>query len=87
MLHEICLKIIYNDKQSSFAELLNKDSSVSIHIRNIQKLVIKMLRFYNGLLPPSINNIFKLRTENPYNLRHISEFPRPVGFLRQCAAD
>ena len=35
MLHERCLRIIYNDKQSSFIELLNKDSSVSIHIKNI----------------------------------------------------
>ena len=42
MLHEICQRIIYNDKQSSFTELLNKDNSVSIHIRNIQRLAIKM---------------------------------------------
>ena len=33
--HERCLRIIYNDKQSSFTELLNKYSYVSIHIRNI----------------------------------------------------
>ena len=46
MLHERCLRIIYKDKQSSFTELLNKDSSVSIHIRNIQKLAIEMFRFY-----------------------------------------
>ena len=38
MLHERCLRIIYNDKQLSFTELLNKDSSVSIHIRNIERL-------------------------------------------------
>ena len=42
-LYERCLRIIYNDKQSSFDELLNKDSSVSIHIRNLQKLAIEML--------------------------------------------
>ena len=51
MLHEGCLRIIYNDKQSSFTELLNKDNSVSIHIRNIQRLAIEMFRFYNGLSP------------------------------------
>ena len=37
MLHERCLRLIYNGQQSSFIELLNKDNSVSIHIRNIQK--------------------------------------------------
>ena len=31
-----------------FTELLNKDSSVSIHIRNIQRLAIGMFRFYNA---------------------------------------
>ena len=38
MLHKICLRINYNHKQLSFTELLNKDNSVSIHIRNIQRL-------------------------------------------------
>ena len=37
-LHETCLKIIYCDKQSSFEELLEKESSVSVHKRNIQIL-------------------------------------------------
>ena len=54
-----CLRIIYNDKQLSFTELLNKDDSISIHIRNIQKLAIEMFWFYNGLSPPLMNNIFK----------------------------
>ena len=39
-LHERCLKIIYNDKQSSFKELLEKGRSVSIHERNAQILAI-----------------------------------------------
>ena len=33
-LHERCLKTTYNDKQSSFNELLEKDGSASIHERN-----------------------------------------------------
>ena len=78
VLHERCLRIIYNDKQSSFIELLNKANSVSIHIRNIQSLAIEMFRFYNGLSPPLISNIFKLKTENSYNLRQVSEFSRPT---------
>ena len=71
MLHERFLRIIYNDKQSSFTELLNKN-------RNIQRLAIEMLRFYNGLSPPLMNNIFKLKAENSYNLRQASEFFRPM---------
>ena len=78
MLHERCLRIIYNDKQSSFTELLNKDNSVSIHIGNIQRLAIEMFRFYNRFSPPLMNNIFKLKAEKSYNLRQVSEFSRPM---------
>ena len=78
MLHERCLRIIYNDKQSSFTELLNKDNSVSIHTRNIQRLAIEMFRFYNGLSPPLMKNIFKLKAKTSYNLRQVSEFSRPM---------
>ena len=33
-----------------------------------------MFRFYNGLPPTLMNNIFKLRAGNPNNLRRISDF-------------
>ena len=69
MLHKRYLRIICNEKQSSFTELLNADNSVSIHIRNIQRLAMKMLSFCNRLSPPLINNIFNLSAESPYNLK------------------
>ena len=78
MLHKRCLGIIYNDKQSSFTELLNKGNSVSIHVRNIERLAIEMFRFYNGLSPILMNNIFMLRAENSYNLKQVSEFSKPM---------
>ena len=56
MIDKRCLKIIYDDKQSSFNELLNKDSSVSIHIRNIQRLAIEMFKFCERLAPPIMDN-------------------------------
>ena len=43
-LHKRCLRIIYNDKQSSFIKLLEKDNSVSIHRRNLQILAIEMFK-------------------------------------------
>ena len=78
MLHERCLRIIYNNKQSSFNELLNKDSSVSIHIRNIKRFTTEMFKFYEGLSPPIVDNVFKLKTENMHNLRQVSKFSRPT---------
>ena len=76
-LYERCLIIIYNDKQSSFIKLLEKDNSVSIHQRNLQILAIEMFKVSNGLSPVLMNDIFKLRGEQTYNLRKLSQFYRP----------
>ena len=37
-LHERCLRIIYKDMVSTFEHLLEKDSSVSIHTRNLRNV-------------------------------------------------
>ena len=57
-----------------FNELLNKDSSVSIYIRNIPTPVIELFKFYTGLSPPIIDNVSKLKTENSHNLRQFFKF-------------
>ena len=46
-LHERCLRIIYNDKRSSFEELLVKDNSVSGRHNNIHTLAIEMYKLPN----------------------------------------
>ena len=75
-LHERCLRTIYNDKQSSFNELLEKDGSVSIHERNLQVLATEMYKISNGLSTPLMKDIFPVN-RNPYNLRQNSQFSRP----------
>ena len=39
-------RLIYDDKQSTFEELLEKENSV--HIRNLQTLAIEMYKIVNG---------------------------------------
>ena len=41
-IHERALRITYNDKSSSYGELLTKDRSVTIHHRNIRALAIEI---------------------------------------------
>ena len=41
-LHECCLEIVYQDKQSLFERLLKKDNSVSIHGINLQFYATEM---------------------------------------------
>ena len=83
-LHERCLRIIYCDKQSSFEELLEKDSSVSIHERNIQILATEMYKVSKGMSPPQITELFTRRDEHPYNLRHNAEFLQPLVNSVRC---
>ena len=77
-LHDRCLRIIYNDKQLPFSEVLEKDGSVSIHMRNIQSLAIEMFLLSRNLSAPIMNDILKQKDNSRYNLRQISEFSRPL---------
>ena len=77
-LHERCLRIIYNDKQSSFKMLLEKNSSASIHDENIQCLATGMYKVSNRLSPPIGSNIFTQKNCHLYNLRLNSQFSRPL---------
>ena len=69
-----CLRMIYNNKQSNFEELLVKDNSVTIHHRNIQHFAIQMYMVANGMSPDKISEIFQLRQNTFYHPRHTSQF-------------
>ena len=44
ILHERCLRTIYNDKQSTFQEVLDKEKSVLRHSRDFEILAIEMFK-------------------------------------------
>ena len=77
-LHECYLRIIYSDKQSSSNALLEKDGSVSIYERNIKILATEMFKVSENLVPPQMQEIFKLKDQSHYNLWHNSRFPRSL---------
>ena len=71
MINRRYLRIIYNDKESSFEQLLRRDNSVSIHHRNIQALAIEIYKIVDGTAPNIIKKLFKLREQSNYYLKHI----------------
>ena len=72
-IHERALRVAYDDNLSSFRDLLIKDKSVTIHVKNLQVLVTEMFKTNLGISPTIINDIFQTRECN-YNLRTKRQF-------------
>ena len=96
-IHEKALRITYNDKSSSYSELLTKDRSITIHHRNIRALKFRNLqnleiyKVIQGISPPLLNEVFVPRQYN-YDLRgsnflerrrvkSVSYGPESISFL------
>ena len=67
-LHERALRLVYDDRQSTYEELLNIGKSVTIHHRNLQVPATELYKVNHGLAPELMNNIFKKRNLT-YNFR------------------
>ena len=50
-IHHRSLRIVYQDKKSSFEELLQKNNSVSVHMKNLQYLATEIFKVKNDLSP------------------------------------
>ena len=74
-IHERAVRITYQDRISTFQELLNKDNSVSIHHINLQALATEMFKIHRGLSPDILREIFVPKI-NLYNLRRNHTFER-----------
>ena len=89
-IHERALRIVFNDKKSSFDELLKKDGSVTIHERNIQTLAIEMYKVYNRMSPQILSEVFPLKESSIYcskfpfktrNVRSVTYGTETLGYL------
>ena len=57
-IHEIALRIAYKGYDSSFNTLLEKDGSVNIHVRSMQKLMIEIFKTKENINRPFMREIF-----------------------------
>ena len=74
-----CLRVVYNDRLSTFEELPNKDNPVSIHHRNLKCLATEMVKVHLGEAPQILQDAFLLTEPSTYNLRFQPEFgTRPI---------
>ena len=71
------LRLIYNDKKSSFKDLLEKGGSVSIHHRDLRTLAVELFKVFKGLSLVIFAEAFPVRQQSQYNMRNYSYFAMP----------
>ena len=76
-LHKRSLRLVYDDRQLIFEELLNIDKAVTIHSRNLQVLATELYKVNHELTPELMNNIFKKRNVT-YNFRKIQRSKQEI---------
>ena len=57
----------------SFEELLDKDSSVTMHQRNLRKLAIEMYKVKHNLSPPPVQELY-VEHVNKYEIREAGKY-------------
>ena len=85
-IQERALRIVYKDYVSTFAQLLEKDSSVSIHIRNLQILATEIFKARNNLSPSIVQIIFRT-IEPAYSLRRDTIFESYRVQTQRCGIE
>ena len=60
--------MLYQDKQSHFEKLLQKDKSVPVHMKNLQYLATEIFKVKNSLSPIIMNKVLNFQENKSYNL-------------------
>ena len=76
-LHERALRIVYDDYNSKFEELLTKDGSSTIQHKNIQTLEKEMFKTHRGFSQVSFLDFYRNYNYNFYSLRSQLVFQIP----------
>ena len=81
-IHERALRIVCNNNNSSFEDLLTKSGSVSKQHRNLQQLAIEIYKALNDLSTTLKSELFRVK-EKKYNIRNknalVSNIPHSIN--------
>ena len=72
-LQERALRLVYDDYEFTFDELLEKDESFIIHHYNIQTLCIELCKVYHNFSQNIFSELFT-QNNSTYNMRSKSDF-------------
>ena len=80
-MHERALRLVYNDKSSSFRELLERDNSVTIHERIVHVLLTEILKIKSGAASEIMTEILKFK-DHSYDLKKNNCLERRI--IKSC---
>ena len=72
-IHERSLRLLLKNYKDDFQDLLRCSGDISIHQRCINSLLTKVYKYFHGLSPEIMNELFSTRT-NIYNTRQFNVF-------------
>ena len=75
-LYERALRLVYDDYETSFLDLLALEGSFTAHYTNIQALLLEMYKIKHNLSESCLKDLFSVVNGN-YNLRFQSDFGVP----------
>ena len=76
-IHKRALRRLYNDFSSSFNELLARSGQKTVHLQNLQKLLLEVFKSLHQMNPAFMWEFFE-RNQSNYNLRNkdLLQIPR-----------
>ena len=77
-LHKRASRVVYRDFDSSFQELLRKDSSTTLHQGNMRKLITEIFKVKTGIAPELMKNVFEFADVH-YNRTNQSTCNRSIS--------
>ena len=63
--HKRALRIVYQDENSSYDELIKTDKSSTVHLSNLRLLICEIFKSLHNLNPIFIKDIFSLKPPRP----------------------
>ena len=85
-LRERSLRIVYNDYESSFEELLSRCNTFSIHDQNIHRLAIEIYKIANGLSTREIENLFDFKDQYTIHIPSVNTELKGKNSIRYFGA-
>ena len=84
--HERSLRIVYNDFESSYEELLSKCNSFSIHDQNIHRSAIEIYKVANGVSTGDFANLFNFKDQYTIHIPSVNTELKGKNSIRYFGA-